>query len=65
MSNFDLSTPTHMHPMIYTIVTNRYATLKELRDDYSLEETLALYEACLVNTYNKHQAISQTKELKK
>lgn len=53
-----------MHPLIYTLVANKYATYKELRDDYDVEETLALYEACLVNSYNRHQAVT-TKELKK
>ena len=51
-----------MHPVIYTIVVNKLATLVEIRDVYSVEETLALYEACLVNIYNKHQAIKEVKK---
>lgn len=43
--------------MLYVIIVNKYATLKELRDDYSFEEALDLYEACLVNLYNKYQTV--------
>ena len=42
--------------MIYTLITNKYATLKEIRDDYSIDEVLDLYEACLVSLYNHYQA---------
>ena len=41
--------------MIYTLITNNYATLKEIRDDYTFDEVLDLYEVCLVNIYNKNQ----------
>lgn len=61
MSQFQLSQSKLMHPVVYTIVVNRYATLKELTYDYTIEEALALYEACLVNMYNKHQAMSGVK----
>jgi len=39
--------------MIYVLVTNRYATLKEIRDDYSIEEVLDLYEMCLTQLANQ------------
>ena len=39
----------------YTLITNKYATLKEIRDDYSIEEVIDLYEMCLVNIYNKNE----------
>ena len=49
-----------MNPVIYTLITNGYATLKELRDDYDVEEMLDLYEACCVNMHNKAEALSQS-----
>lgn len=47
--------------MIYTLISNNYATLKEIRDDYSIEEILDLYEICLVKLYNKNQVIEEVK----
>lgn len=38
---------------MYVLLSNRYATLKELRDDYSFEEAIDLYEVCLVNLHNR------------
>ena len=35
------------------LISNKYATLKEIRDDYSIEEVIALYESCMVNITNK------------
>lgn len=48
--------------MLYVLISNHYATLKELRDDYDLEEALDLYEACLVNTHNKAEAMKGGKD---
>ena len=48
-----------MNPVIYTLITQGYATLKELRDDYDVEEMLDLYEACCVSMYNKAEIIAQ------
>ena len=45
--------------IIYTLITNKYATYKEIRDDYTIEEVLALYECCLINNYNKNILIGQ------
>ena len=42
-----------IHPIIYVVITNKYATYKEIRDDYSVEEFLDLYELCIINLYNK------------
>lgn len=39
--------------MIYTLITNQYATYKELRDDYSIEEAIDLYDLCLTHLYNQ------------
>ena len=47
--------------MIYTLISNNYATLKEIRDDDSIEEVLDLYEICLVKLYNKNQVIEEVK----
>lgn len=52
----DLTTPKRLDPIIYVLITNKYATLKEIRDEYSFEEVLDLYEACLSNMYNKYQS---------
>ena len=40
-------------PIAYTLITNKLATLKELRDDYDVWEALDLYEICMVHTYNQ------------
>ena len=52
----NLVSPQRLDPIIYVLITNKYATLKEIRDDYSFEEVLDLYEACLNNIYNKYQS---------
>lgn len=48
--------------MTYVLVSNKYATLKELRDDYDVWEALDLYEICMVNLYNKSQILQSTKK---
>ena len=40
--------------IIYILVTNRYCTYKELKDELDIEDTLSLYELCLVNLYNRY-----------
>lgn len=40
--------------MIYVLVTNRYATYRELKYEYTINEALDLYEIALVNIYNKY-----------
>ena len=44
------------------LVVNKYATLKEIRDDYSVEEVIDLYEACRVNLYNKTLILKDAKK---
>ena len=44
-----------MHPLVHTIVVSKLATLKELRDDYSIEEAILLYDSYLTSLYNKYQ----------
>ena len=48
--------------MIYVLITNHYATLKEIRDEYSIEEVLDLYEICLFNLYNKKQVQDEVRK---
>ena len=45
--------------IIYTLISNKYATLKELRDDYTIEEVLDLYEICMTNMYNKQMLLDE------
>lgn len=49
----DVISPERLHPIIYMLIVNKYATLYEIRDVYSIEEVLDLYEACLVNAANR------------
>ena len=44
-----------LDPIIYTLIVNKYATLKEIRDDYTIEEVLDLYESCLIFNYNRNE----------
>lgn len=41
------------HYIIYSLIINKLATYKELRDDYTIEEALDLYEMLMVSNYNK------------
>lgn len=43
----------------YILVSQRYATYKEIRDDYDVFEILNLYEIALVSIYNKYQALQR------
>ena len=45
--------------IIYTLISNKYATLKELRDNYTIEEVLDLYEICMVNMYNRQMLLEE------
>ena len=53
--------PEHLAGFIYTLVVNKYATLKEIRDEYSIEEVISLYDACMTNLYNRYQSMKVTK----
>ena len=48
-----------MHYIIYTLVVNKYATYKELRDDYNIDEVLDLYESCMVNMHNRNVLLEE------
>lgn len=54
LNNVQTNLPKRMHPIIYMLITNKYATYKELRDEYNVYETLTLYESCMISNYNKH-----------
>ena len=42
-------------PIFSTIITNKMATLHELKHVYYYEEALDLYELILVNNYNEYK----------
>lgn len=45
--------PTRVHPIIYLLIANNYATLYELKHKYDIWDALDLYEICLTNIHNK------------
>lgn len=47
--------------MLYTLIINHVASYKELRDDYNIYEVLDLYEAWLVNVYNRSKIMEGAK----
>lgn len=52
----DLISTTRLHPIFYTIITNKYSTLSELKQ-LDIDSVLDLYEACVVNAYNRSQML--------
>lgn len=50
--------------IIYALITNKYATYKEIRDDYTIEEVIKLYEICMVNLHNKWIQMEEAKNKK-
>lgn len=62
MSSNNIHRCSRTHEVVYVLITNKYATYKELRDDYSIEEVIDLYEICLVNLYNKQEINETVKE---
>ena len=63
--NEDYEFTKRTHPIIYTIIVNNLATLADIRDKYSIEEVLDLYEICLVNAYNKFKSSEVTEWFQK
>ena len=51
----------NIHPMIYVLITNNYATLYELSNVYDMEEALDLYEICMCSISNKNDIIEDRK----
>lgn len=54
--------PTRLHRVLYTLITNKYATLKELNDYYTIEDVLDMYEACLYTLHNKVVGIEASRK---
>lgn len=50
---------------LYTLISNGYATLKELKEDYTAIDFITLYECCIVNLVNKSIAINTKRKEKK
>lgn len=48
-----------VHPIIYALISSNLATYKELRDDYNIEEVLALYEIHRVSSYNRNLLLEE------
>lgn len=42
-----------IHPIVYCLITNKYATLKEINEYYTIDEVLDMYEIFMCNNYNK------------
>ena len=53
--------PKSVHPIVYTLIANRFCTLAELRDVYDISDALALYEVCAVSAYNRAKMIEGAK----
>lgn len=51
-----------MNGIVYSLITARYATLKEIRDDYNIYEVLDLYECFRVENYNRMIIMEESKE---
>lgn len=48
--------PEETPPFIFTLISQKAATLREIRDCYTFEEAIDLYEIVLVSAYNQVQA---------
>lgn len=63
-SEFDvnLKSTTRTDGVVYALVANKLATLKELRDDYDCWEALDLYEVYVVSVTNKYLSYKAKQE---
>jgi hypothetical protein len=50
-----------LHPVAYVLITNRLATLYELKYRYTIWEAIDLYEAAMVNLYNRYVLLENKK----
>jgi len=50
-----------IHPIIYILITNHYATLYEIKELMDIDEVLDLYEMCMCNQYNKQIVMEELK----
>lgn len=52
----------NVDPFIGTIIADGKATLKELKETYTLEEAFDLWEIIAVNRYNEYLAVEYAKK---
>lgn len=52
----------NVDPLIATIIADGKATLKELKESYSLEDAFYLYEIIAVTRYNEYLAIEHARK---
>ena len=64
-NDFNTNVTKRLHPLIYMLIVNKYATLKEIKEDYDVYDILDLYEVCAVNLYNKHEIQKERRSNKK
>ena len=57
----DLHFVAGVHPIVYVLITNRYATLHELKTRYTIWDVLDMYEIAMVNLYNRY-VLTETKK---
>jgi len=56
----DLVECTRLDPIIYVLITCNYATLHEIKDIYTIDDVLDLYEACMIQNYNRSRIIEES-----
>lgn len=52
---------TRIDPIIYALISNKLATLAEIRDAYTCDEILDLFELYTVKAYNKNSIHKSTR----
>lgn len=55
----NLYTVERTHPIIYILITNKYATYREIRDEYTIWEVIDMYEMCMCNIANKSEILNE------
>lgn len=60
--DLDVNRPERLHPIVYVLIVNNYATLREIKEFYEIEDVLDLYEAYRVSIYNKSIATDAIKK---
>ena len=56
-----LHTAKGVNPVVYVLVTNRAATLYELKHTYTIWDVLDLYEITMTNLYNRYVLLENKK----
>lgn len=52
----DMIIPDRVPPLVYLLISKGAATLRDLREVYTIEDAIDLYEIVLVDAYNQVQA---------